>query len=613
MGCRAIAEPIPTDAADEAEITLASLAAALRRFWCLARPYWRIRQNSTGWALALMLVGATAGYATLQLRLNLWIGDFFNAIDTRIAASLLRDLGIFIAIALGVMTAAAGQLILKMAIQIGWRRWITERLIARWLRHGHSYALRFKDGDYDNPDYRIAEDVRLVTESAVDFATGAINSLLLLSLFLGLLWELSSTLDLGIGPIHLALPGYLVFAAIAYAGAATILTHIIGRRLIEVSQSAHAREGDFRYDLVRVRDAAEGIVMLRGEADERRVLTRLFDRIVDNWRGLMRLQMRLAWVTTGFTVAAPVVPLLIAAPQYLSGKMTLGGLMQASQAFVQVHIALGIIVDNYARLSDWMAGINRIVRLDAAMAEIDCDSGESSGRKISIVQSDADALRLTNLHVDTPDGIVVIDNATTAIKPGEKVLIIGGSGSGKTTLFRAVAGVWPWGSGTIEVPRTGKLMFIPHRPYIPPGSLRLALTYPEPREHFSGLSLATALSRCGLDHLVRRLDTVARWEDAMSAGEQQRFAFARLLLHRPDYVLMDDVTSELDEMGEAEMMSLLKAELANTAVLGTARRARLSEFYDRTLTLKSSEGGTRLAIAPGTHESTARHGRTGAG
>jgi putative ATP-binding cassette transporter len=311
----------------------------------------------------------------------------------------------------------------------------------------------------------------------------------------------------------------------------------------------------------------------------------------------MGLQARLTWLTTGFTVATPIVPLAIAAPQYFAGEISLGGLMQASQAFVQVQIALGFFIDHYARLSDWLAGIDRIVRLDDALLQIKRHGTAATGRRVVIKPSPDGTLRLIQLEVDNPQSVVVINDATTTIRPGEHVLVIGPAGIGKTLLLRAIAGLWPWGAGTIMVPERWRVMFLPHRPYMPIGSLRSVLAYPEPAGRFADGAVIAALERCGLRRYCGRIDEDAQWHEIISGGEQQRLGFARLLLHRPDWVLMDGATSELDEAAELDMMSLFNRELAGTSLLSTGARPDMGSFYDRVLTLSQSPQGARLSEA----------------
>ena len=573
--------------------TVAALTAALRQFWRIAGAYWQSAQRRRAWVATGALVLAMLVNALLQLRLNLWLGSFFNSIEAHAMAEIRRDIFVFVALAAGLMVTAASLIYLKGALQIGWRSWIASRLIDRWLEHGHSFLLRFGSVAYDNPDHRIGEDVRMVTEAAVDFCAGLINSTLLLVIFMGTLWVLSGTIAVSFGGTTTALPGYLVFAAIAYAAVSTGLAHLMGHPLVKRSERRHAREGDFRFTLVRIRENAEGVALSHGEAVERATLHAVFGRLVDAFMAEMRMVTRLTLATTGFTVMSPVIPLLIAAPQYLAGSISLGELMQISQAFVQVQVALGFFVDNYARLSDWLAGINRIVRLDAACQAL--DAAPPGGRtRIDRHRSPDDVLRLCDVSVGTPAGDLVIDRASAVVRPGEKVLITGDVGIGKTTLFRALAGLWPWGGGVIEVPDERAIMFMPHRPYLPSGTLRTAIAYPRDSSEFDDAAIRVAMARCGFDGLSDKLDVEARWDQILSDAEQQRLSFVRLLLQRPAWAVMDEALSELDDAVVAILLSTFRNELQGTALLSIATRNALPGFHDRVLVLTRSHGSTRL-------------------
>lgn len=578
--------------------TIAALIAALRQFWGLAGLYWREHRRAA-WAVTAGLVLATLANALLQLRLNLWLGDFFDAIGAHAANTLWRGVFVFVLLALGLTVTGAALISLKAALQIGWRAWITDRLVDHWLEHGHDFMIRAKGEAYDNPDHRIAEDVRMVTEAAVDFAAGLINSALLLIIFIGALWALSGVVTIG----GFAVPGYLVIAAVGYAAVTTTLTHFLGRPLVRLSETRHAREGDFRFHLVRVRENTEGMALLRGEPIEREGLRNVFDRLVRAFRAQMGLTTRLTLATTGFTVLNPVLPLLIAAPQYLAGRITLGELMQISQAFVQVQLALGFFIDNYSRLSDWMAGINRIVELDAACTEHEVPGGSAEGRIERRTSADG-ILRLVDLGVASPGGPVMMDTVTAAIAPGERVLVTGDVGIGKTTLFRAVAGLWPWGRGAIEMPAGVQTIFVPHRPYVPSGSLRMAITYPRHVDEFDDAAVRAALARCGLEDYADKLDIEARWDQTLSESEQQRLAFVRLVLHRPEWVVMAEATSELDDAAEADLMSIFAGELKGVTLLTIAQRSSLGRFHDRTLILARAKGGAhpvRARAEPANH------------
>lgn len=590
----------PSDAPRAAlppEGTVAALGAALRQFWSLAGPYWRSASRGRARLVTAALVLATLANALLQLRMNLWLGNFFNSVEAHAVASIRHDIFVFLALAAGMMVTAAALIYLKAALQVGWRAWITSHLIGHWLEHGHSFLLRYKGEEYDNPDYRIGEDVRMVTEAAVDFFGGLINSTLLLVIFVGTLWVLSGTVVVPVGGTALAIPGYLVVAAFVYAALSTTLTHLLGYPLVKLSEQQHAREGDFRFNLVRIRENAEGAALLHGEAVERATLRRVFGAVVNAFMAAMRRVTRLTLATTGFSVMTPVLPLLIAVPQYLASQISLGELMQISQAFVQVQVALGFFVDNYARLADWLAGINRVVRLDAACRELD-ERPHGGSPRIGRRRSRDGVLRLSDVGVATPDGDVIIEGATAAIQPGESVLVTGDVGIGKTTLFRALAGLWPWGSGTIEVPDERAMMFMPHRPYLPSGTLRTALAYPHAADEFEDKAVREAMARCGFDGLTEKLDVEARWDQLLSEAEQQRLAFVRLLLQRPAWVIMDEALSELDEQSVAALMSAFRCELAGAAVLRMATHSTLPALHDRVLVLTRSHGPAHLVKAP---------------
>ncbi|MBL8836725.1 MAG: ABC transporter ATP-binding protein/permease, partial [Alphaproteobacteria bacterium] len=571
-------------------------AGTLRDFAGLAGDYWRGDQRWPAWRTTALLAAVSVGQVFLQLRLNIWSHDFFNAVDTRDTAAVARGVVVFLVLAVGLMGAAAWQIDLKMAIQGGWRRALSHRLLNRWLDRGTHYQLRFMGEPTDNPDQRIADDVFLVTQGAVDFSVGIMVSVLLLFGFFGVLWSLSGTLHVAIAGLDVAIPGYLVIAALVYAIVGTAVADFFGRPLTAINEQRHAREGDFRSALLRVEENSESIAFMGGEATERRWLDDALDRLLANWSALKRRMRRLTWVTSGYTIAAPVFPLLIAAPQYLAGDLTLGGLMQASWAFVQIQAALGWFVDNYARIADWHAGVNRILALDDAVGVIQAPPAGDAEQRIRLTENGDGRLRLVDLQVATHDGTVVIDRASAEIAPGEKVLIVGESGVGKSTLIRAIAGLWPWGAGRIDRPAGARMMFVPQRAYVPAGTLRAALAYPASPEDIEAPRLSAALERCGLAALVPRLDEEARWDAVLSDADRQRLSFARLLVHRPDWIFLDETTSTFDDQELAAMMGLFKTELAGATLVTVEHRPGLEPFHDRTLTLVRLANGARLVV-----------------
>jgi putative ATP-binding cassette transporter len=566
------------------------LLASLR--WILG--FWRVPGRRGARWLTIATLALAALQVVLQLGLTRWLGSFFDALAQGTQGLLLAHVAAFVALLLAWMAAASYAMRARMILQLRWRAWATDRLASIWLQDRRHYLLPFFGRDSDNPDYRIAEDTRVVTEAAVDLALGLFTSLLLIVGFLGVLWSLSTPIDLTLGSLRLEIPGYLVAAAIIYAGLGSLLAFALGRPMIRINEWRHAREGDFRFQLLQVRGASEAVALQHGEAAERRRLRSALGALVAAAQRLVRAQGRLTFVTSGYSAAAPIVPLLVAAPQFLAGAISLGDLMQASAAFVQIQLALGFFVDNFARLSDWRAALNRVGALVHRAEGLADELATLDETSIELRASADRTLRLTDLRLETPDGLVVVEQAAAEFGSGEKVLLLGESGAGKTTLLKAIAGLWPWGRGTIEIPAGADIAFVPQRPYFPQGTLRAALAYPHPPGNFQTHALSAALGRVGLRHLLPRLDAVERWEQALGDGEQQRFGFARLLVHRPGWILMDEATSALDDAEQAEMMTLLRQELPDAALISAGLRAGLRPFHDRTISLLRAPGGRRL-------------------
>ena len=553
-------------------------------------------RGARGWVPCLLGAGillSVVCQVAIQLRINGWQAAFFDSLEKRAIDAFVAQIGIFGLLAAASMTVSVTQLDLKMRLQLGWRRWLSDRIVGTWMADARHYGLGFVPGDHANADQRIAEDVRVVTEIIVDFATGIMNALLMLICFVGVLWTLSSGLTLPIaGGIHIE--GYMVWAALLYAAIGTGLTSLVGRPLAERAAAKLAAEGEYRSQLVRAREHSEGIALMRGEADERRVLSQIFEGLADRWSALRRGICRVAWLTTGYSLMGIIFPTLVASPMYLAGEISLGGLMQAVAAMVHVQTALSWFVDNFPRISELRASAARVTTLMDALDDIDGDASAPEDERIVIRQGETPDLQLLGLDIAFPDGSIVIAGAKATIKPGEKVLIVGESGSGKSMLLRAVAGVWPWGRGTIELPREGRFMFMPQRPYFPSGSLGAALAYPLDSGAFPEEAYRAVLDRCALGGLTTRLRESDRWDQVLSGGEQQRLAFARVLLHQPSWVFLDEATSALDEVNQDDMMRLFRDELAAAAVVSIGHRPGLEKLHDRTMSLVKGDESAKL-------------------
>lgn len=558
-------------------------------YWRLAGGFWRGRTARRAWLLTTLVAILIIANLSVTYGVNRWNAFFFDALERKEANVVLSGIGLFAVLAVTGAAFTVAQLIARMRLQVYWRQWLTERLAERWLGEQRFYRLSIAAPDVDAPEFRIAEDARIATEPVVDFGTGITNAVLTALVFFGVLWTVGgSTVLFGV-----EIPGFMVFAAIAYSCVMSGSMLVFGRPLIARIEAKNAAEAQLRTEMVRVRENAESIAMLGGEADETRALRATLKGLVRAWKRQIAQLARMTWMMSANWVVAPVVPLLLEAPNYLSGKLTLGALMQTAAAFVTVQAALNWLFDNYPRIAEWLASAGRVAGLWTAFMRLDASVGNDAGRRIVVGDSPDGNLHLVGLHVEQHNGRVVIDEADIVIAPGDKVLLTGESGTGKSTLIRAIAGLWPWGSGRILLPPGADVAFVPQRTYIPNGKLRHVLLYPAAHEtEVPDSALAAALERCGLKRLVQRLDDVDRWDKLLSGGEQQRIAFARLLVHRPSIVIMDEATAALDVPSQDSMMELFRDELATATVISVGHRPELEEYHTRKLSLRrfASEG-----------------------
>ncbi len=527
-----------------------------------------------------------------QVRLNRWQGAFFDAVERRDLPELWTQLLVFVAIVAALLALVVGQTLLHEMLKLRVRERLTHWLLDAWLVPGRAYRLGISAVAVVNPDQRMQEDARHASDLTADLAIGAVQHVLLLASFIGVLWTLSRDVTFTIRGVEWAIPGYMVWCALAYALVGSVLTWWVGRPLIELNAERYAREAELRFALMRVSERAEAIALYEGEADERRGLERSVGRMLAAVRRLALGLARLTWITSGYGWLALVVPIMVALPGYFSGGLTLGGLMRVVGAFQQVQQALRWFVDNVARIADWRAALHRVMVFHDALQVL--DEIDPDAEQIELADHPEGLLAFEGVSVLLADGRVVIAEATATIRPGERVLLVGESGSGKSTLLRAVAGLWPWGSGRILLPPRAQMMFMPQRPYLPLGTLRAAVTYPEPSGAFDDGVVRAAVTRVGLAELLPRLDHEERWDRQLSMGEQQRLAFARLIVHAPRWLFLDEATSALDRENEARVMSIFEEELSGAAVLSIGHRASLEAFHQRVLQLRPATGGATL-------------------
>jgi putative ATP-binding cassette transporter len=588
-----VVEPDPEMTPEEAEE--ARKDYLLTRFWISARGYWGGKGGRLAWAFSIGLLILIVGNVAFQYGINVWNRAIFDAIEKRDSATVLWLTGIFFPLAIGSVLIGVAQVYARMGIQRRWRAWLTSSVLTRWLANGRYYQLNLVGGDHKNPEYRIAEDLRIATDSPVDFAAGVTSAFLSATTFIVVLWTIGGALTVTIGGSTITIPGFLVIAAVLYAAIASGSITFIGRSFVQVSEDKNQAEAEFRYTLTRVRENGESIALLGGEEEERDGIDKTFTKVLRQWSRLAGQHMRTTLVSQGSSLIAPVVPILLCAPKFLDGSMTLGQVMQAASAFTIVQTAFGWLVDNYPRLADWNACARRIASLMMSLDGLErAERGDGFGRIQRGETKGKTMLSLNDLSVTLDDGTAVVDDTEVAIEPGERLLVAGESGSGKSTLVRAIAGLWPWGGGSVSFHPDRRLFMLPQKPYVPSGTLRRAVAYPGAAEDWTVEEIGAALDKVGLKHLIEKIEEEAPWDQTLSGGEKQRLAFARLFLHNPDIIVLDEATSALDEKSQDKMMELLTKTLPKATVVSVAHRIELEAFHSRKIVLERRKGGAKL-------------------
>ena len=573
---------------------MANFRSSARNFTRIATPYFRGDDRWPGRILLVSVIALQLFQVWLNVKFNSWYNTFYNALQNKDWNVFIYQLGVFSILAAAFIVTAVYQLYLQQWLQIRWRRWLTKRYLGRWLEQGTHYRMRLKGDQADNPDQRIADDIRQFISSSLDIGIALLGSIVTLVSFVVILWNLSAATPLMIGSKSFEVPGYLVWAALIYAIIGTWVTHLVGRPLVKLNFDQQRYEADFRFSLVRLRENAEQVTLLSGEEAEEGRLRDRFANVVRNWYGIMHRTKRLTFLTAGYNQVAIIFPFLVVSPVYFFGAMTLGGLMQVASAFGQVQSSLSFFVTAYTNIADWKAVLDRLAGFEAS---IDWARGlDQTAPRVELISDGGDALHVEDLAVSVPSGQEIVRVKDFSIELGERVLVTGPSGSGKTSLFRALGGVWPFGEGSIRIPKGANLLVLPQRPYLPLGTLRGALAYPGPENSFTPKEIDEVIDAVGLSDLRDELDVTAYWADKLSGGEQQRLSIARALLQKPDWLFLDEATSALDEPAESELYRLLLTRLPNAAIVSIGHRSSLIQFHDRFFEL-SPEASGRHSLA----------------
>jgi putative ATP-binding cassette transporter len=574
----------------------------IRAFSRFASGFWRGSDARRAWVLTIALATVLIFSTAATVALNHWTRWFFDALERRDAAALWHSALIFLAIIAFMAAIGVCIVLTRERLQVHWRAWIVGEVVSRWLDRRRFYHLGHTGTQPANPEYRIADDSRWASEPLVDLGIGLLTATISAAAFISILWSVGGSITVGIGSTNFTIPAYMVLLAVAYGVFGSLLTMWIGRRLVGYVGRKNEAEGDFRFALMRLRDNAESVALMRGETSERRILQRIYSNVVERWLLIVQQHGRLTWVTNTIGPMTPLVPLLFAAPKYLRGELTLGEVTQLAAAFAQVQMAISWIVDNFSRIADWYASARRVMDMVDACASID-EHLAAAPHRIEITTSPTEGLTLDGVTVHDPAGRPLIARADLTLPPATSMSIAGDTSSGKTTLIRAIAGLWHQGHGTIQVGSDTRIMIAPQQGYVPLATLREALSYPEETALHSDDELAAALGMAGLAQLAGRLDEPGRWDQSLSTGERQRLAIARLMLHRPDVIILDDALTALEDAARSELLSRLRDAVPEAAILNVGQAPRPMPGAGRTVALERRGDGTVLGHPPHPYES----------
>ena len=567
-----------------------NIRSTLATVWRIAAPYFSSEDKWAGRGLLAAVIAIELAIVAINVLITQWNARFYNALQDRNWDAFVSEMIYFSVLAAIFIVLAVYQLYLNQWLQIRWRNWMTSRYLGEWLHQANHYRMQLQGDAADNPDQRMTDDVKLFVDRTLNIGVGLLSSIVTLASFVVILWGLSNDAPLHLFGVQYDVPGYLVWCALIYSVLGTVLTHLIGWPLVGIDFKQQQFEADFRFNLVRVRENSEQIALLHGEPAERERLMVRFGRVVENWLAIMSRTKKITAFTASYNQASVVFPYILVAPAYFAQKIQLGGMMQTASAFSNVQGALSFFVTIYRQLAEWQAVVNRLDGFEAGIDGARELTSRSDRIHVNATQGNG-AIDIQKLALQLPNGTPLVNVDSFAFRKGERTLMTGPSGSGKSTLFRAIAGIWPFGAGTVTVPAGATLMMLPQRPYFPVGSLQGAIEYPAKEGAFTAQQIAETLQAVGLPKLAAQPAEHGHWNRTLSLGEQQRLGIARALLHAPQYLFLDEATASLDEPSEKAMYRLLEEKLPETTIVSIGHRSTLDAFHQRNVALARDGDG----------------------
>lgn len=554
----------------------------VRALWQLTARYWKSEEKKSAWMYLLGIIILTMAAVYMTLLLNDWFNEFYSALQNYDSEAVYHGLIRFTAIAFGHIAFSVYAYYLQQTLALRWRRWMTEKYLTRWTSRHMFYRLEmFSGGRSDNPDQRISEDINLFTTRTLSFMSGLLRAVTTIFCFIFVLWSLSEPLSFTLLGMTFHIYGYLVWTALAYSVIGTWITHRVGHKLVGLNFVQQKLEADFRYAMVRLRETSESVAFYHGGGEEKKILSGRFHKLLVNTVYIIRKQKQLSWLTNSYGQIAIIFPFVVAAPRYLSKNISLGGLMQVANCFGKVQESMSYFVDVYSSLAEWMSCVERLLTFDEHMDRMLLETEKEQGR---LSRKEGEALTLSHVDVQLPDGKELLENISCTIHEGEKVILKGPSGSGKSTLLRLLAGLWPFGDGEIGLPPSGETLFIPQKPYMPMGTLEEAAFYPKGKGNRE--ELVQLMEQCGLSRWAAHLEEEGDWSHILSLGEQQKLAFVRIFLTRPRWVFLDEATSAMDEETENRLYGLL-VSLPGITVISVGHRSTLDKYHSRVLRIEN--------------------------